>query len=270
MPPRKRVDSCTLEPGETAPGSPLWRDAFLRQIGPTTPIYQLFEHLPDIAFFAKDAEFRISCASRLFFERFGFQSESEILGKDDFELFPSRLAETFRRDDEVVLRSGEPRINLVELFFNRQGIPDWFVTNKLPLRDLNGQIIGLMGTTHSYEARKAMLQPFLNLDKAVDFIRAHFRERISVEALARAVHLSPRQLQRKFIEAFGVGPQAFGLKMRIQAACEALQIGTQQIAEVGKSMGFCDQSAFTKTFHQHIGLTPRQYQLQFRLRRKLV
>ena len=113
-----------------------------------------------------------------------------------------------------------------------------------------------------------MLQPFLNLDKAVDFIRAHFRERISVESLARAVHLSPRQLQRKFVEAFGVGPQAFGLKMRIQAACEALQNGAQQISEVGKTLGFCDQSAFTQAFHQHIGLTPRQYQLQFQLRRK--
>jgi len=37
---------------------------------------------------------------------------------------------------------------------------------------------------------------------------------------------------------------------------------------VGKDLGFCDQSAFTKAFHQQIGLTPRQYQLQFRLRRK--
>ena len=149
MAPRKKVLPSKSEPVASGPGSPLWRDAFLQQIGPTTPIYQLFEHLPDIAFFAKDAGYRIVCASRLFFERFGFQSESEILGKDDFELFPSRLAETFRRDDEAVLLSGEPRINLVELFFNRQGIPDWFVTNKLPLRDLDGRIIGLMGTTHS-------------------------------------------------------------------------------------------------------------------------
>jgi AraC-like DNA-binding protein len=252
---------------DAQPGLMLWRDAFLQQIGPTTPIYQLFEHLSDIAFFAKDAQCRIVCASRLFFERFGFQEEAEILGKDDFELFPSRLAEAFRKDDEAVLCTGEPRINLLELFFNRQGIPDWFVTNKLPLKNLDGTVIGLMGTTHSYEARKAMLQPFLNLDRAVEYIREHFRERISVEALARAVHLSPRHLQRKFVEAFGVGPQAFGMKMRIQAACEALQHSTQQISEVGKSLGFCDQSAFTQAFHKHIGLTPKQYQMQFRLRR---
>ncbi len=243
------------------------RARFLSQIGPATPFYQLFEHLPDIAFFAKDAQCRIVGASRLFYERFGFQKEADILGKDDFELFPRQLAETFRRDDQLVLQTGEARLNLVELFFNQQGVPDWFVTNKLPVCNSRGAIIGLMGTTHSYETRKALLRPFLNIERAVDYIREHFRDRITVEDLARQVHLSARQLHRKFMEAFGVGPQAFILKLRIQAACEALQNPNELIADVGATLGFCDQSAFTQAFHKHIGLTPRQYQMQFRLRR---
>ncbi len=255
-------------PSAASPESPREvRDQFLQNIGPQTPFYQLFEHLQDIAFFAKDSQCRIMGASRLFYERFGFRSEEEILGKDDFELFPRRLAETFRLDDLAVLETGEPRLNLVELFFNRQGVPDWFVTNKLPLRDASGAVIGIMGTTHSYEARKALLRPFLNLDRAVDYIRANFREKISVETLAREVYLSPRQLHRKFVEAFGMGPQAFAQKLRIQAACEALQDTRRLIADVGASLGFCDQSAFTQAFHKHIGLTPRQYQMQFQLRR---
>lgn len=255
-------------PRSTAPDSAAeLRARFLREIGPDTPFYQLFEHLPDIAFFAKDIECRIVGASRLFFERFGCRTEAEILGKDDFELFPRPLAETFRRDDEAILHTGEARLNLVELFFNQQGVPDWYVTNKLPVRNSAGAVIGLMGTTHSYEARKALLRPFLNLERAVDYIRGHFRERISVEDLAQQVHLSSRQLHRKFIEAFGVGPQAFILKLRIQAACEALQNPNELIADVGAGLGFCDQSAFTQAFHKHIGLTPRQYQMQFRLRR---
>lgn len=244
-----------------------WRARFLSDISPLTPLYQIFDHLPDVAFFVKDSSCRIVGASRLFFERFGFHKEEEILGKDDFELFPRGLAETFRRDDEAVLNGCESRLNLVELFFNRQGLPDWFVTNKLPLLDRRGRVIGLMGTTHSYEARKAVLLPFQNLDKAVDYIRSHFRDKIPVEVLAKQVHLSPRQLQRKFVESFGVGPQAFIIKIRIQAACEALQQEGAQIPEIATAVGFCDQSAFTQSFYRHIGLTPRQYQLQFRLRR---
>lgn len=245
-----------------------WQEAFFSQVDVSTPFYRLFDHLPDVAFFAKDFRCRIVGASRVFYERFGFQSETEILGKEDFELFPSSLAETFRRDDEAVLSSGEARLNLVELFFNRQGVPDWYVTNKLPLRDRGGRVVGVMGTTHSYEARKALLRPFVHLEKAVEYIRANFRERISVEKLAAQVHLSPRQMHRKFVEAFGVGPQAFILKLRIQAACEALQDQGSQISDVAVSLGFCDQSAFTQAFHRHIGLTPRQYQLRFRLRRQ--
>jgi transcriptional regulator GlxA family with amidase domain len=156
----------------------------------------------------------------------------------------------------------------VELFFNRQGIPDWFVTNKLPVRDTTGWVIGIMGTTAGFEARKALLQPFCNLDKAVSYIRENFRERITVEQLAERVHLSSRQLHRRFHEAFGVGPQAFILKLRIQAACEMLQVENSLIGEVANALGFCDQSAFTQAFHKHIGLTPRQFQMEFRLRRQ--
>jgi PAS domain S-box-containing protein len=243
------------------------RRALLASVGEQTPFYRLFDHLPDVAFFLKDSNFRIMGASRLFYERFGFQKESQIIGKDDFELFPVRLAETFRKDDKAVLEEGEPRLNLVELFFNRQGIPDWFVTNKLPLRDSAGRVIGIMGTTASIEARKAFLQPFLNLEKAVSFIKEHFRKKISVEELAAHVHMSARQLHRRFCEAFGVGPQAFILKLRIQAACEALQREGTQIGNVAQDLGFCDQSAFTQAFHKHIGLTPRQFQMEFRLRR---
>lgn len=263
----------SVKSGPAAPGpqdlqGALLRENFLKKAGPDTPFYQLFDHLHDIAFFAKDTDCKIVCASRLFFERFGFQREGQILGKDDFELFPTRLAEIFRADDEVVLRTGEPRLNLVELFFNRQGIPDWFVTNKLPVRDADGRVVGIMGTTHSYEARKALLQPYLNLDNAVEYIRKHFRNRISVESLAAQMHLSPRQLHRKFVDTFGVGPQTFIQKLRIQAACEALQDSNSQIAEVASNLGFCDQSAFTQSFHRHMGITPRQYQVQFRLQRQ--
>ena len=249
------------------PDGPIWREQFLASLGPQTPFYHLFDHLPDVAFFAKDLQCRILCASRLFYERFGFQSESQIVGRDDFELFPKRLAETFRQDDEAVMETGEAKFNLVELFFNRQGIPDWYVTNKIPLRNAAGVVIGLMGTTHGYEARKSVLQPFFQLDKAIAYIREHFRDAVSVEDLAQQVHLSVRQLHRKFVEAFGVGPQAFILKLRIQAACDALQNESALISEVGRDLGFCDQSAFTQAFHRHIGLTPRQFQIQFRLRR---
>lgn len=242
------------------------RERFLKQLSPDTAFYRLFDHMPDVSFFAKDRSFRFICASRRFYERFGFSAEWELLGKNDFDIFPPRLAENFRRDDELVMGSGEPKLNIVELFFTQQGIPDWFVTNKLPLKDRKGKVIGVMGTVQSYEGRKQLLQPYLQLDRAVTYIREHFRTGVTVAELAEIVHLSPRQLHRKFVETFGSSPQSFIMKLRIQAACEALQKESSQIGEVAREMGFCDQSSFTQQFQKHVGLTPMRYQRQFRLR----
>lgn len=241
------------------------RARFLRRIAHDRSFYRLFDHLPGVSFFAKDRQFRIVCANRHFIERFGFKDENQIVGKNDFDLFPPRLAEHFRNDDVEVMRTGREKPGIVELFFNRQGIPDWFVTNKLPVFDGRGRVIGVMGTTQSYEGRKQILQPYLQIDRAVAFIREHFRERLRIEQLASIAHLSPRQLHRRFIESFGLSPQAFVMKLRIQAACEALQRGAQ-ISETARELGFYDQSIFTHHFQNHMGITPMRYQRQFRPR----
>ncbi len=245
----------------------LTRERFLRRISSDTPFYRLFDCMPDVAFFAKDTQFRFMCASQRFIERFGFRDETQVVGRNDFDLFPSRLAENFRRDDEEIISTGASKLNIMELFFTDQGIPDWFVTNKLPLRDRRDRIIGVMGTVHSFAGRREILQPYLQLDKAVAYIRENFRRGVTVKELAYVVHLSPRQLHRKFVEAFGCSPQSFILKLRMQAACEALQKEGSQISEVARELGFCDQSAFTQLFQKHVGLTPLKYQKRYRLRR---
>lgn len=241
------------------------RDRFLRALAPERAHHVLLDHLPGVAFFAKDRNSRLMAANRQFFERFGFRTEAEIVGKQDHELFPARLAEHFRQDDLGVMETGKPKLNIVELFFNRQGIPDWFITHKLPVFDRRGRVIGVMGVTQSYTVAKEALQPYLAIDRAVTCIRERFREKLTVPQLAAYVHLSPRQLHRKFVETFGSSPQAFILKVRIQAACELLQHGDRTISEVAAETGFPDQSAFAQHFRRQIGVTPREYQREYRL-----
>ena len=248
--------------------TPADRPRFLRALAPEHSYHALLDRLPGVAFFAKDRDSRLMAANRQFFERFGFRSEAAIVGKDDFDLFPARLAEHFRRDDAEVMKSGRPKLNIVELFFDRQGIPDWFLTHKLPVFDRAGKVIGIMGVTQSYEVAKQALQPYLAIDRAVTCIRERFREKLTVPQLAAYVHLSARQLHRRFVETFGSSPQAFNLKVRIQAACEHLQHGDRAISEVARESGFPDQSAFTQHFRRHMGVTPREFQRDFRLVRR--
>jgi PAS domain S-box-containing protein len=239
--------------------------SFLESIDPKRHFDLLLAHLPGVSFFVKNAQGRFMRANTLFLERFGFKEESAILGKTDAELFPSRLAENFRRDDKQVMSTGEPMLNIVELFFNRQGIPDWYITNKLPLYSQANKIIGVMGTVQSYESNKRILQPYFQIDKAVDFIKEHFREQISIRDLAAMVNLSVRQFDRKFKDTFNSTPQAFIIKMRIQAACDELRRDRTEISEIAVNLGFYDQSSFTLQFRRHMGITPLKYRQRFRL-----
>jgi AraC-like DNA-binding protein len=238
------------------------RETFLASIGPQSSFYLLFDHLPGVSFFAKNQNFELMCANRLFLQRFQFAAESEIVGKTDFELFPPALALNFRRDDEAVMNSGQAKLNIVELFFNQQGIPDWYITNKLPILDRNSKVIGVMGTVQGYQRRKQFMLPYLQIDQAVEYIRKHFREKISIKELAKMVNLSVRQFDRKFKESFGSSPQAFILKMRVHAACDALRRPGVQISDVAFDLGFYDQSSFTRHFRRQMGITPLKYQRQ--------
>jgi PAS domain S-box-containing protein len=241
------------------------RESFIRSIAAESSYHTLFEHIAGVAFFMKDRHSRLVAANRHFYERLGFRSEREMIGKDDFALFPARLAEHFRRDDTEVLRTGRPKLNIIELFFNRQGIPDWFLTHKLPVRDRRGRVIGVIGITQSYGFGSKVREPYLAIDRAVSLIRERFRERLTIGELAASAHLSPRQLHRKFIETFGSSPQSFILKVRIQAACELLQGDDRLISDVASESGFSDQSSFTQHFRKHLGMTPRRYRQQYRL-----
>ncbi|MDG2122204.1 MAG: AraC family transcriptional regulator [Verrucomicrobiales bacterium] len=224
----------------------------------------MFDHLDGVAFFAKNKECEIMAADQSFLRRFGFKSELEILGKNDFELFPESLAESFRADDCEVMASGEAKLGIVELFLNRQGIPDWFVTNKLPLYDRDGEVMGVTGTVQVYEMQRRMGVRYGEIGRVVDYIRTHLGEALVIRDLAASVGLSVRQFDRRFKEVFGIPPKSFIIKTRIQAACLVLQKGQKSLSDVAGDLGFYDQSSFTYHFRQQMGITPLKYKRDYR------
>lgn len=224
---------------------------------------KLFEHLPGVSFFVKDRQSRMICASQPFWEHLGAKSEAEIIGKTDDDFFPPHAADHFQRDDQLVMTTGRPLIGRVELWYNEQRVLDWFVTNKLPVRDTRGEIIGVMGTVRSYEGQRRTMLPMSLINSTVDYIREHHHERLTVDGLANQAGLSPRQLHRKFRDVFGLSVQEFLIKTRIQAASDALLHSDLSIAQIAAKFGFCDQSAFTQLFRKHTGLTPLKFRRRY-------
>ena len=78
----------------------------------------------------------------------------DVLGKSDFDTYSPELAAKFWADDKFVLDSGIPIISREEPGLDSQGNPIWVSTTKVPLRDGNGQITGLVGIGRDITERK--------------------------------------------------------------------------------------------------------------------
>ena len=218
----------------------------------------LFEHLPAVFFFVKDAAGRMIAASSPILERLGLTKERDIVGKTDDAFFPPEIAAAFRADDQQVLRADKPLMNRLEVWYDEQRVLDWFLTTKVPVKGKNGRPIGIMGVTRPYEERLASYT-VREVAAVVSFLREHRGRKMSVAELAEAVSVSERDLHRKVRDALGTTPHDLMLRMRIQGAAEALARTGSPIAKVATDFGFCDQSAFTQQFRRRTGMTPREF-----------
>lgn len=239
------------------------RKRFLASLSAPDQLTGILDHLGDISIFAKNRDFQLTYGNRHFYGRFGFTEASDFIGKNDFELYPRPLAEKFRVDDERVFSTGAPLLNIVELFLNQQGIPDWFITQKVPLHGKDGGIVGLMGAIRRYQIDDE-IGGETAVSAAAHSIRKEPGKRWIMQDLARKIGLSQRQFDRKFRETYGITPQNYLMKTRIQAACHALRQAGSEISKVALELGFYDQSAFTVQFRRNMGITPLKYQRRYR------
>ena len=146
----------------------------------------IFDTLLGVSFFVKDLDFCLIYANPTFYQRLGLKSQKELLGKNDFELFPEPLAKKFRKDDEWIVRKSKPMTGLVELFLNLQGIPAWYLTNKFPTMNKKAQPIGVMGTVQRYDKDSLRLTRDDKMESVIDQLRAEDVNAPSIKLLAGA------------------------------------------------------------------------------------
>ncbi len=244
-------------------GSELRRE-FLETASPGSSFQLLFDHLPGVLFFAKDLEGRLLVANRGLLDLYGYENEENFWGVTDFDLLPRSLAEKFRKDDLEVVRKGEPLLEILELFISRQGIPAWFLTNKIPVKSRSGNVIGVMGTIQDYDKQRDLLPAESDLSPALNYIGANFNREVPIPKLAEMCGISIRQFERKFKEHLKTPPQQYIIKMRVHAACDELRRSRKPIAHIATDLGFYDQAAFSRQFRKHMGMTPLHYRKEYR------
>jgi PAS domain S-box-containing protein len=121
-----------------------------------TLVKAFLENVPDIVYF-KDRQCRFIAVSRSKADRHGMKPE-DIRGKTDADFFSAQHAKWARIDEQNIMATGEPVIGRLERTQWIDGREGWSEITKLPLRDVNGEIIGTIGLSKDItEAQKMAL-----------------------------------------------------------------------------------------------------------------
>ena len=234
------------------------KEKFIEQTG-QLPITHMTDQVPGLYLFIKDKEGRHILGNNRTLKRCRCKTEEDIIGKTDFDFYPEELCIKYRQDDLKVIETGEPILELSELAINETGAVDWFITNKFPIFDKKGNVIGLMGTTIEHDKSYASYDNYSELYPAVEYLRNNFTKKITVTELADKVNMSVRQFQRKFKERFHESFRDYIIRLRIHWACDLIRNTDESLAIIALDAGFYDQSSFSKQFKNLLGMTPIEY-----------
>lgn len=102
------------------------------------------------------------------------------------------------------------------------------------------------------------------LRRVREHVESSLAERIEIQSLADLAKLSVCHFSRAFRQSVGVSPHHYVLRRRIDRALSLIRDGDQPLAEIAFSVGFSDQSHFTRTFVQMTGETPSGFRHRHR------
>lgn len=121
-------------------------------------------------------------------------NQSSFIGKTDYELFPKKIADSFRNIDKNVLDTKKEHLT-EELADFKQNIKRKFVTCKKPLFDLNDNVIGILGFTSDYTKIIIDNKNTVALTKREIQVLAGLYNGMSIREIADKLGLSPRTME---------------------------------------------------------------------------
>ncbi len=130
----------------------------------------IINQVPDLVY-AKDRQGRFLAVNDAVLRTHALQDLDELIGKTDFDLFPAAIAQGFFDTEQAIMAGGEPMIDHEVELVDKSGAPKWVQVTKVPMRDSDGAIIGLIGMARNVTLRK-------NADLKLEAERTLFRAMI--------------------------------------------------------------------------------------------
>ncbi len=159
----------------------------------------LIDNLPEVSIFVKDTQSRFLTTNAAHLKLFGLSRVEDVVGKTDFDLLPREFAEQYYADEQTLLREGQPLLNREEPVPDPAGRIHWYLTHKVPLRDRQQRIIGLVGMSLDITARRRVEEREQTIARGLRGVLEAADELIGVVDLTqfyrRAVELAREKLR---------------------------------------------------------------------------
>ena len=233
----------------------------LRALG--SEMLELMDGLSATLFCAKDPTGRYVAVNQRFVDRTGERSRRTVIGARVHDLFENPLADHYAAQDRVVLETGRPLRNELELIRRAGGAGGWYLSSKLPVR-VDGVVVGLVNVSEDLRTYDAADVAVSSLSRVFALVHERFAGPLTVADLAAAAACSPSTLDRRMHKVFALSPQQFVLRVRIDHAAALLTRGELPITQIATESGFYDQAIFTRTFGRLTGDTPAQFRRRTR------
>lgn len=149
----------------------------------------LMDYIPDSIYF-KDKGLRFIRVNRTKAGHSGMPPE-EMIGLDDFDVFPVNIARQCFLDDTGVIKSSRPIIGKIEKIVHSNKEEYWASVTKVPWYDDNGEVKGLVGISRDITKHREMADKLRNLSRR-DSLTGCYNRRYGLEVIQRHIRLSNR------------------------------------------------------------------------------
>jgi PAS domain S-box-containing protein len=239
------------------------RKAVFRTVPGLEVAETLFDTINDVLFCVKDRQRHYVAANEAFIRRAGLSQRSELLGRTAREVFPEILAAGYEQQDDEVFATGTTVRDRLEMITQADGGVGWFVSQKVAVRSVDGNVVAVAGTSRDLDTPAATGGEWGKIASALDTLHRDSDKPLRIETLALQSGLSWSQFQRRVRSITGLTPRQILTKSRIESAARQLRDSDASLSVVASSCGFYDQSAFNRQFRSATGLTPGQYRRAF-------
>ncbi|EAZ89063.1 bifunctional diguanylate cyclase/phosphodiesterase, partial [Crocosphaera chwakensis] len=146
-----------------------WCDITIRyqmeqELKEKTAFLQLvLDNIPQLIFWKDTNSVFLGC-NRLWAKAAGYIEPEQVVSKTDYDIYhdpnnqhldpPIQNLSYYRKQDLRVIETGEPELNFVEQKHNPEGQEVWYNTNKIPIKDNEGNIVGILGTIENITEQK--------------------------------------------------------------------------------------------------------------------